>query len=99
LPENLPQVAPPTQKDRNELRDAFRDYAAHRLNKSWKNEYASEKQNPHNKERMSKEAIVLAMQRNQEIKNIAKGQPTVQTKATPNQDQVKRQIKAMRMSM
>lgn len=99
MPENLPQVAGPTQKEIDNLRDTFRDYAAHRLEKRWKNTYASQDKDPSNPQRMSKEALVRAMQRNQEMKNIATGRTQGYTPPSPSQTQVKRQIKAMRMSV
>lgn len=97
LPENLPQVASPTRAEMDELRDMFRDYAAHRIGKTWKNTYASKEQDPNNPERIQKEQLVRAMQRNQELNNIATGRDQGYTPANPSQAQIKRQIKSMRI--
>lgn len=98
MPENLPNVAGPTGKEVDELKNMFRDYAAHRIGRNWKNTYASQEQDPSNPKRMSKESLVQAMQRNQEIKNIAGRREQSYTPPTPSQAQVKRQIKSMRMA-
>lgn len=97
LPENLPQVASPTRTEMDELRDMFRDYAAHRLGRNWKNVYASKEQDPNNPERIQKEQLVRAMQRNQELNNIATGRDGGYNPPTPSKTQIQRQIKSMRM--
>ena len=99
LPENLPAVAAPTQRELDELRDTFRDYAAHRMGKTWKHTYKNADQDPHAPKRIDKELLVRAMQRNQEMKNIARGREQAYQIERPSQTQVKRQIKAIRQVM
>lgn len=109
LPENLPSVAKVTQKEMSELKDLFRDYAAHRMGERWKHTYKNKEQDPYSQKRVSKEEIVRAMQRNQELKNIANGRNlnseiNSNTKQPENTTQpyskqkVKNRIKAIRMN-
>lgn len=96
LLDRIPQVEAPTTQERKELETAFKDYAAHRLGKTWKHVYANQEQDPSNPKRMSKDALITAMKRNQELKNEI--QPSREFKA-PSQGQVKRKIQSLRMTM
>lgn len=94
--DSVPNLGYVTKQDEKELHNLFKDYSAHRQGKTWKHVYASNDQDPSSPQRMSRDAIVAAMQRNQEIRNAIKTDSSIKIIKSPKTRQIEKKIKAMR---
>lgn len=88
LPEIIRHTPEPTKGELAELGDAFKDFVAHKLGKTWKHTYADPK-----KPRMTKNEIHAAIARNNDART--QKSTTVSTTKTKTLGQ----IKTLRMSM